>query len=134
MTAPHDERDRTDLDARSDSPLEGVLDEYTLYIEVERRREGMIHAMDGGLWLHRHVWKGRAMAHLVSTDRERLLAYGRAVGLTEARLQFKPLKDPRTTERREAWHWDLLGRFLPPRTPSSTPDPAATDASPHGDA
>lgn len=88
--------------------------EYLVYFEFERRREGMIHAMDGGLWLHRHVWKGRAMAHLVSTDRERLVAYGRAVGLPEERLQFKPLKDPRTAERRDAWHWDLLGRFLPP--------------------
>lgn len=53
------------------------------------------------------------MAHLVSTDRERLLAYGRVVGLPEARLQFKPLKDPRTGARRDAWHWDLVGRFLP---------------------
>ena len=44
------------------------------YREFARRRDGMIHAMDGGLWLHRHVWKGRKMAHLVSTDRERLLA------------------------------------------------------------
>ena len=25
--------------------------------EYVKRREGMIHAMDGGLWLHRHVWK-----------------------------------------------------------------------------
>ena len=74
----------------------------------------MINAMDGGLWLHRHIWKGRAMAHLVSTDRERLLAYGRAVGLPDARLQHKPLKDPRTGERRDAWHWDLVGPFLPP--------------------
>jgi hypothetical protein len=74
----------------------------------------MIHAMDGGLWLHRHIWKGRAMAHLVSTDRERLLAYGRAVGLSEARLQHKPLKDPRTGKRHDAWHWDLVGPFLPP--------------------
>lgn len=89
--------------------------EYLLYIEFEHRREGMIHAMDGGLWLHRHVWKGRAMAHLVSTDRERLLAYGHAVGLSKERLQYKPLKDPRTTVRREAWHWDLVGPFLPPR-------------------
>lgn len=88
---------------------------YLLYIEFERRRDGMIHAMDGGLWLHRHVWKGRLMAHLVSTDRERLLAYGRAVGLPEHRLQYKPLKDPRTTVRREAWHWDLVGQFLPTR-------------------
>jgi hypothetical protein len=98
------------------------VEEYLVYVEFERRREGMIHAMDGGLWLHRHVWKGRAMAHLVSTDRARLLAYGYAVGLSEERLQFKPLKDPRTAERRAAWHWDLLGRFLPPRheVPSSS--------------
>lgn len=82
--------------------------------EFARRRDGMIHAMDGGLWLHRHVWKGRAMAHLVSTDRELLLAYGRHVGLPADRLQDKPLKDPRTNARRAAWHWDLMGRFLPP--------------------
>lgn len=81
--------------------------------EFSRRRDGMIHAMDGGLWLHRHVWFGRPMAHLVSTSRERLLAYGRRVGLSEARLQWKPLKDPRTGLRRDAWHWDLVGRFLP---------------------
>lgn len=84
--------------------------------EFLRRRDGMIHAMDGGLWLHRHVWFGRRMAHLVSTDRERLLAYGRKVGLPDERLQRKPLKDPRTGERREAWHWDLVGSFLPPVT------------------
>lgn len=83
--------------------------------EFERRREGMIYAMDGGLWLHRHVWKGRRMAHLVSTDRERLLAYGAAIGLPSERLQFKPLKDPRTSERRATWHWDLVGRFIPAR-------------------
>ena len=56
------------------------------------------------------------MAHLVSTDREQLLAYGRQVGLPAERLQFKPLKDPRTGLRRDAWHWDLVGRFLPPPT------------------
>ncbi len=53
------------------------------------------------------------MAHLVSTDRIRLLQYGRHVGLPPHRLQFKPLKDPRTGIRRDAWHWDLIGRFLP---------------------
>jgi len=73
----------------------------------------MVHAMEGGLWLHRHVWKGHPMAHLVSVDRELLLVYGRAVGLPERRLQYKPLKDPRTGERREAWHWDLVGEYLP---------------------
>ena len=83
--------------------------------EFASRRRGMIHAMDGGLWLHRHVWKGRPMAHLVSTDRERLVEYGRSVGLPVARLQYKALKDPRTSVRQEAWHWDLVGDLLPPR-------------------
>ena len=86
------------------------------YREFASRREGMIYAMDGGLWLHRHVWKGRPMAHLVSTDRERLLAYGDSVGLLPDRLQFKALKDPRSSVRTPAWHWDLIGPFLPPRT------------------
>jgi hypothetical protein len=81
--------------------------------EFASRRDGMLHAMDGGLWLHRHVWFGTPMAHLVSTDRELLLAYGAAVGLPAHRLQDKPLKDPRTGERRPAWHWDLVGRYLP---------------------
>ena len=84
------------------------------FCEFDRRLDGMIFAMSGGLWLHRHRWKGHPMAHLVSTDRERLLAYGREVGLRAERLQFKPLKDPRTGLRRDAWHWDLVGRFLPP--------------------
>ena len=88
------------------------------YREFARRRDGMIYAMDGGLWLHRHVWLGRKMAHLVSTDRERLLEYGATVGLPASRLQFKPLKDPRTSVRRDAWHWDLVGDYLPPVEPS----------------
>ncbi len=86
------------------------------YREFEKRRDGMIHAMDGGLWLHRHVYKGEPMAHLVSTDRELLLRYGRVVGMPDERLQYKPLKDPRTGERRPAWHWDLVRRFLPPKS------------------
>jgi hypothetical protein len=86
--------------------------------EFTRRRDGMIHAMDGGLWLHRHVWFGRPMAHLVSTSRERLIAYGRRVGLPDERLQWKPLRDPRTGERRPAWHWDLAGPLLPPKDSS----------------
>ena len=85
------------------------------YREFALRREGMIYAMDGGLWLHRHVWRGRPMAHLVSTDREKLLAYGASVGIPATRLQHKPLKDPRTGGRRDAWHWDLGGPLLPPR-------------------
>jgi hypothetical protein len=82
--------------------------------EFAKRREGMIHAMDGGIWLHRHVWLGRPMVHLVSTDRARLLAYGNALGIPLSRLQYKPLRDPRTEERREAWHWDLGGPVYPP--------------------
>ena len=35
--------------------------------------------------------------------------------LPASRLQYKPLKDPRTTLVREAWHWDLVGPYLPPR-------------------
>ena len=89
----------------------------------------MIYAMDGGLWLHRHVWKGKPLAHLVSTDKELLLAYGAAAGIPASRLQFKPLKDPRSGIRRDAWHWDLGGPVLPPfdarrLTTSSELDPA----------
>jgi len=84
------------------------------YREFEKRRDGMIFAMDGGLWLHRHLWRGRRMAHLVSTNRALLLEYGAAVGIDADRLQYKPLKDPRTGVRRDAWHWDLGGPVLPP--------------------
>jgi hypothetical protein len=55
------------------------------------------------------------MAHLVSANRERLIEYGRSVGLPIARLQYKPLKDPRTGARCDTWHWDLVGDLLPPR-------------------
>ena len=85
------------------------------YREFALRREGMIYAMSGGLWLHRHVWKGHPMAHLVSTNRELLIEYGRSVGLGIDKLQYKPLKDPRTGARCDAWHWDLVGKLLPPR-------------------
>ena len=92
---------------------EVVVAEGMVYHEYVRRRDGMVHAMSGGLWLHRHVWKGTPIAHLVSTDRELLLAYGRHVGIPAHGLQYKPLRDPRTGVRREAWHWDLMGPFLP---------------------
>ncbi len=86
----------------------------------ERRLEGMRHAMNGGLWLHFHVWMGRPMAHLVSTNRALLLEYGAFVGIPADRLQDKPLKDPTTGERRPAWHWDLGGPYLPPKEPPET--------------
>ena len=83
--------------------------------EFARRHEGMCHAMDGGLWLHFHRWYERPLAHLVSADRVLLLEYGEFVGIPGHRLQDKPLRDPRTRERRSAWHWDLGGPYLPPR-------------------
>jgi len=58
------------------------------------------------------------MAHLVSTNRDRLIEFGRTIGLPADRLQFKPLKDPRTGIRRNAWHWDLVGPDLPPSVPA----------------
>jgi hypothetical protein len=83
--------------------------------EFRYRRDGLVYALDGGLWLHRHKWYGREMAHLVSSDRGKLLAYGRRHGLLAAWLQYKPLKDPRTGQRVAAWHWDLVGQHLPVR-------------------
>lgn len=56
------------------------------------------------------------MAHLVSSDHSALVRYGISRGLNPVRLQFKPLRDPRTEERRDAWHWDLVGPWLPPVT------------------
>lgn len=80
-----------------------------------RRRDGVLHAMNGGIWLHRHVWKGRPMAHLVSADREALVRLGLALGLHPGRLQYHPLKHPASGVRQPAWHWDLVGPWLPGR-------------------
>ena len=77
----------------------------------------MIHAMNGGLWLHRHIWFDKPLVHLVRVDRVKLESFGQDVGLALDRLQFKPLKDPRTTRRRDAWHWDLGGPVYPPHDP-----------------
>ena len=74
--------------------------------EFARRREGMIHALDGGVWLHRHSYNGEPMAHLRRTGS---CCYGpeEKIGLRPEWLQHKPLKDPRTGKRVNAWHWDL---------------------------
>ena len=95
--------------------LEPRWPEVPPWREFDRRVDGMLHAMDGGLWLHRHLWMGRAMAHLVSTNHARLVAVAVDIRFPVERLQFKPLKDPRTGMRRDAWHFDLGGPFLPPR-------------------
>lgn len=84
--------------------------------EFAQRRDGMIHALSGGLWMHRwHLSDGRPMAHLVSSDKEALLAWGAANGMQAHWIQDKPLKDPRTGQRVPAWHWDLLGDRIPPK-------------------
>ncbi|HEX7545844.1 MAG TPA: hypothetical protein VF368_03890 [Gemmatimonadaceae bacterium] len=75
----------------------------------------MIYAMSGGLWLHRHIWAGHPMAHLISSSRGLLVAYGRKAGLNRERLEYKALRDPRDRVRRDAWHWDLVGPWLPPQ-------------------
>ena len=72
----------------------------------------MCFALDGGVWLHRHRIDDEPMAHVVSADKERLLALGPELGLKPGWLQFKPLKDPRTGVRVPAWHWDLRGASL----------------------
>lgn len=96
--------------------------------EFERRCEGMAHALEGGLWLHRFALQGERMAHLVSSDRNLLLAAGRLLGMSERWLQYKPLKHPRTGVRVRAWHWDLRGTYLDaglrlagPKVPAETP-------------
>ena len=65
--------------------------------------------MDGGVWLHRHVFHDEPMIHLVCARREPLLAVGDRMGFDPKYLQYKPLKDPRTGVRVDAWHWDLWG-------------------------
>jgi len=72
----------------------------------------MCFALDGGVWFHRYRLRDEAMAHLVSSDRERLLEVGQLLGLHPAWLQYKPLKDPRRGVRVRAWHWDLWGTRL----------------------
>jgi hypothetical protein len=72
----------------------------------------MRFALNGGVWLHRHKIHGEPMVHLVSSDKERLLALGRILGFQPRWLQHKPLKDPDTGVRVEAWHWDVWGEKL----------------------
>jgi len=93
----------------------------------------MCFALDGGVWLHRHRLRGEAMVHLVSADRERLLALAPHLGLALEWLQYKPLKDPRTGARVPAWHWDVWGARLarladaadaPPPPPPPPPAPS----------
>jgi hypothetical protein len=80
--------------------------------EFARWRDGLLHALEGGMWLHRFTLNDQPWAHLVSSDREALLRAGQLLGMREEWLQHRPLKHPRTGVRVEAWHWDLRGGRL----------------------
>jgi hypothetical protein len=43
----------------------------------------------------------------VSADRAALLAAGCVLDMPEVWLQYRPLRDPRSRQRVDAWHWDL---------------------------
>jgi hypothetical protein len=81
----------------------------TAWREFARWREGLMYALDGGLWLHRFTLRGERWAHLVSANRPALLEAGRLLALPPYWLQYRPLKDPRSAARTrvDAWHWDL---------------------------
>ena len=85
---------------------DGAWREFALW------REGVEHALAGGLWLHRFTLRGERWAHLVSSDHSALLRAGRRLGLRDEWLQYRPLKHPLTGERERAWHWDLRGARL----------------------
>ncbi len=75
-------------------------------------RYGVIHALEGGLWLHRFQLRNEAWAHLVSGDRQALLRAGEQLDMAERWLQYRPIKHPATGQRVPAWHWDLRGERL----------------------
>jgi hypothetical protein len=79
----------------------------TVWREYALWRDGVVHALDGGLWLHRFRLRGEHWAHLVSSNRTALLAAGRMLELPAHWLQYRPLRDPRSDRRVDAWHWDL---------------------------
>ncbi len=72
----------------------------------------MVHALNGGLWLHQFNLRNERWAHLVSADRDVLLFAGEALDLPERWLQYRPIKHPETGRRERAWHWDLTGDRL----------------------
>lgn len=92
------------------------------WMEFRRRREGMQHALEGGLWLHRFTLRDEPMAHLVSSDRDLLLSAGQRLGVRPEWLQYKPLKLPSTGDRMPAWHWDLRGTYLERAVAQASPE------------
>jgi hypothetical protein len=86
----------------------------TAWREFALWRDGLVHALDGGLWLHRFTLRGEPWAHLVSANRRALLDAGDRLALSPYWLQYRPLRDPRSLGRVrvEAWHWDLRREHL----------------------
>lgn len=97
----------------------GSRSDAVCWREFAHWRSGVEFATSGGLWLHRHEWRGHCMAHLVSTDLTALERTGFVLGLNPARLHFRPLKDPRSGHRQPAWHWDLAGPWVPAVNPKT---------------
>ena len=81
----------------------------------------MLFALNGGVWLHRHRYYDEPMVHLVSSDKDALLALGQVLGMRPAWLQFKPLKHPDSGMRVDAWHWDIWGDKLQLLKPEGPP-------------
>jgi hypothetical protein len=91
-------------------------------------RDGVVHALEGGLWLHPFELRGECWAHLVSADRQALLRVGERLAMSPEWLQYRPLKHPATGIREPAWHWDLRGprldlalRLVAQRIPAGSP-------------
>jgi len=72
----------------------------------------VVHALNGGLWLHQFNLRNERWAHLVSADRDALLLAGASLEMPEHWLQYRPIKHPETGQREPAWHWDLKGDRL----------------------
>jgi len=88
----------------------------------DRRRDGFRHAANGGLWLAPLVYLEHARfgpgwyGKVVSSDPQRLLAWGASKGIPSRALEVKSLPDvdmPRAGRRRlPGYHIDLWGARL----------------------
>ena len=105
----------------------------TVWCQFQLWREGLQHALEGGLWLHPFELYGERWAHLVSANRDALLLAGDRLDMRAEWLQYRPLKHPATGMRMPAWHWDLRGprldlalrlaaRRIPAGSPRMIPD------------
>lgn len=79
-----------------------------------RRRDGYIHALNGGIWDDPFRWSnGSEYRHIVSTNYALLAAWCTEHGLPVSFIQRRDLRDVRNGwERVQAWHVDLGGPLL----------------------